>query len=423
MRKYIIIAAAAIVAMASCTKVEKDPTATPDLKIGYQVAEYMTQTKANSSFLDELTGAPFNLTAANVFFKSKAYINAAGSSSAAEFYNAASTTKVENIKYYSGTTATWEPDHTYYWPKSPNSSLDFFSWYDLSATTADTAAGNVASMEESSGTYTLAWTGRTIALKDNVMYADPVWNQKANKNPGDYKYNDVKEGVPTLFHHALAQVRFQFKQKTMSKVDSKNSSNSTFWVVTVKNLAIPANKWVKTGSLSLSATSGNNYSAVTNSIWTPGSEYWASSDVFLAAAAGTTGIVLTDTEVTFTKDDQMSGEYITVLPQAIGNDFLLNFDIVIETKYGTTSDGASAATTVSTELLHVKDFPTGGAIVNNSGIQLNLMTTIGSYWQMNKKYTYIFEIDPETTTILYDPAVEDWAADVSQTQTIPHSNS
>lgn len=415
MKKFYYVAVLALVASAACTKTELSDTATPDVKIGYQVANYMTQTKANGSFSDELSG--LGITAGNQFFKSVAFINADNGNGAvaapARFYQAA-TDQVETVSYAD---SKWEPVHTYYWPKSPISNLDFFSWYDMT----ETSSTHVANATYSSPNYTLAWSNRAIALKDNVMYADPVWNQHQNTKPATYNaISGVAEGVPTLFHHALAQVKFQFKQKTMSKVDSKNSSNSTFWVVTVKNLAIPDSKWVKTGSLSLSATSGNNYGTPTNSIWTPGTAYWASAEVFLANAANSTGIELTADAVTFTKDDQMDDEFITVLPQAIGNDFLLNFDFVIETKYGATTGGAENATTVSTETLRVKDFPNGGAIVKDSGIQLNLMTTIGSYWQMNKKYTYIFEIDPETSTILYDPVVEDWASETSQTQTIPH---
>ena len=255
------------------------------------------------------------------------------------------------------------------------------------------------------------------------MYADPVWKQKQNTNPGTHKKDGVEEGVPTLFHHALAQVRFQFKQATMSRVDSKDDTKSTFWVVKVKNLTIPANALRKNGTLSLTAAKSASWTTPANLIWgaaaTPA--FWTTSDIFLANVVNATGIELTDTADTFSKDDQMTDEYITVLPQQIGDGFLLNFDIEIETKFGTTSGGASSAAHVSTETIHVKDFASGGALVKDSGIKLNLLTAIGSYWQMNKKYTYLFVIDPETTKILYDPAVEAWADDTSATQNIPNA--
>ena len=254
------------------------------------------------------------------------------------------------------------------------------------------------------------------------MYADPVWKQK--KNSEKYKYDSVKEGVPTLFHHALAQVRFQFKQKTMSKVNTKDNTYSTFWVVKIKNLTITANQLKKNGTLSLTAAkNAANWTVPTNNIWgaAASQDYWAAADIFLADPVGSTGKELTADAVTFSKTDQMADEYITVLPQQLSNSFFLNFDIEIETKYGTTDGGAASATPVSTETLRVKDFETGGAIVKDSGVQLNLMSPIGQYWQMNKKYTYLFNIDPATSTILYDPAVEDWATDTDATQNVPNA--
>ncbi len=426
MKKYLILAAAAMVALAACSKVEADINALPDVKIGYQVASYAAQTKADDGgFLKEMEAYGIASTAA--LFKSVAYINAdngnGGVAAPARFYYGA-TDEVETITYTAAsgsTAATWEPAHTYYWPKSPNSSLDFFSWYDYS----ETASSHVANATFASDTYTLAWTAdRTVALKDNVMYADPVWNQKQNRNPGQYKKDGVAEGVPTLFHHALAQVRFQFKQKTMSKLD-KDGTNSTFWVVTVKNLTIPASTLKKNGTLSLTAAKdAASWTTPTNLIWAAAATpaYWATADVFDADPVGSTGKELTSEAVTFSKTGQMPNDYITVLPQEIGNAFLLNFDVKIDTYFGATLAAAKTAGVKASETIHIKDFPSQGALVKNSGIQLNLMTAIGKYWQMNKKYTYLFEIDPETATILYDPAVEDWAADVQASQTIPASN-
>ena len=417
MKKFFFIAVLALAASAACTNI--DPVEAPDTKIGYQVANYMIQTKANGSFLDELSG--FGYTSSTALFKSVAFINADdgnGSQAAPARYYGGTADNIETITYDS-TEHEWSPSHTYYWPKSPNSTLDFFSWFDLT----EDENTNVANATYATNTYTLAWSAdRTISLKDNVMYADPVWDQKKNKSAAQYGFDSVSEGVPTLFHHALAQVRFQFKQKTMSKLD-KNGTDSTFWVVTVKNITIPANTLKKNGTLSLTAAKSASWTTPANLIWGAAASpaYWATSDIFLANAVSTTGIELTKNAATFSKVDQMAGEYITVLPQQIGNAFLLNFDITIDTYFGATLSAAKTAGLVSSETLHVKDFETGGAIVKNSGIQLNLLTTIGSYWQMNKKYTYVFEIDPETTTILYDPAVEPWAEDVSQTQQIPNA--
>ena len=47
MKKYFFIAVAAVAAMAACTKSELDTTSAPEQKIGFEVANYSRQTKAN----------------------------------------------------------------------------------------------------------------------------------------------------------------------------------------------------------------------------------------------------------------------------------------------------------------------------------------------------------------------------------------
>ena len=77
MKKFFLFAAAALVALTACTKIDVVSN-TPDVKIGYQVATYLNQTKADShghtSLIDEL--AELGITS-NQSFKSVAYIHAA----------------------------------------------------------------------------------------------------------------------------------------------------------------------------------------------------------------------------------------------------------------------------------------------------------------------------------------------------------
>ena len=432
MKKYFFFAAAALVALAACSKVETDPQTSPDIKIGYQVANYVTQTKAAGSFLDELN-TDYGVTAENALFKSVAFINAddgnGGHVAPARFFNAA-TNEIETISYTAKTgempAALWEPSHTYYWPKSPNTSLDFFSWYDLSATASEA----VANATYSSSTYTLAWANREIALKDNVMYADIAWDKHANTD-GTYKYNDVKEGVPTLFHHALAQVRFAANVKTTYEQDSKDATKATFWFVTIEGLGLPTDKIHKKGDLSLTAASGATWTLPANLVWTASSTpayltapFKADADLASEVLPLTDNDVSTITDLVFlTPTGNMPNNYFTVLPQQVTDDFLLNFKVKIVTKYGAYNDsaadkGASAATSViSTEIIKVSDFAKSGTALTASGVKLNAMNAI-TYWQMNKKYTYVFTIDPKTSTILYDPAVESWTEETA-TQEIP----
>ena len=59
MKKYFIIAAAAIVAMAACAKVEENPT--PDVAVTFKAVNYTAQTKAGGvSVLSDFTAFKCN---------------------------------------------------------------------------------------------------------------------------------------------------------------------------------------------------------------------------------------------------------------------------------------------------------------------------------------------------------------------------
>ncbi|MBR3500874.1 MAG: hypothetical protein IKO04_05685 [Bacteroidales bacterium] len=117
MKKILFVAALALVASAACTKTELSDTATPDVEIGFQVASYLDQTKADdshghSSFISEL--AELGITS-NQNFKSQAFILAAQAdgtvANPAAFFSAG-TNNVETVKW-DGTNKVWKPEHTY----------------------------------------------------------------------------------------------------------------------------------------------------------------------------------------------------------------------------------------------------------------------------------------------------------------------
>ena len=431
MKKYFFFAAAALVALAACSKVETDIQATPDVKIGYQGATYLNQTKADShghtSFIDELT----ELGVTTKTFKSKAYIHAAqanGSAAApAPFFNAADN-GIETISYTAAAgenPATWEPGHTYYWPKASGSSLSFFSWYDFSG------ANPAISYTTDGGAASLTWTDRTVALKDNVLYADAAYHYKSNTSPATHGLDGVTSGVPTLFHHALAKVRFTVKASQVEKADPKNSGYKTFWKVTLSEVALSSGTIKSNGTLALNQTSSADPTTVVG--WTkPTNEVWAGptgTQTYLTANLGNADGDIFDTDVAqgnealttiavaLSGDNFMDDTYFTVLPQDVANGVTLTFKYTIETRYG--NDTFDTATPVSTEVVNVTELA-GTAPYTATGIQLNAIgTTPIARWQMNHRYVYNIIINPETTTILYDPAVEDWAAETSVEQTVP----
>jgi len=431
MKKYFIFAATALVALTACSKVETEH-ATPDVKIGYQVATYLNQTKADShdhtSFIDEL--AELGITSGQSF-KSKAFIHAAqanGTAAPAAFFNAV-TTGIETVSY-DGTNKVWEPAHTYYWPKAANSSLSFFSWYDFADATP------AVTYTTDGGTATLAWTDRTVALKDNVLYADAAYHYKSNTPATGQAHglDGVTEGVPTLFHHALAKVRFTVKAKITEKADTKNAGYKTFWKVTLSDVALSSGTIKNNGNLSLTQTSSTDpkaqvsWTLPTNSIWgapTATQTYLTSNlgnadgGIFDTDVARGTD-ALTTTAVELTGENFMDDTYFTVLPQEVANDVTLTFKYTIETRYGNTT--FDAATLVSTEVVNVTELAGTETWYTANGIKLNAIgSTPIARWQMNHRYVYNIIINPETSTILYDPAVEDWAAEASADVTVPNA--
>lgn len=425
MKKYFLLAAAALVALTACTKID-NVSNTPDVKIGYQVATYLNQTKADdhghTSLIDEL--AELGVTS-NQSFKSVAYIHAAQADGTVAdpttFFNAA-TDGIETVTFNSN---KWEPAHTYYWPKAAKSSLSFFSWYDFAG------ANPAITYTTDGGVATLAWTNRTVALKDNVLYADAAYHYKDNAQ-ASHKLNGVTEGVPTLFHHALAKVRFTVKAKITEKEDSKNSGYKTFWKVTLSDVALSSGTIKNNGNLSLTQTSET--AANTQVAWTlPTNSVWGAptaTQTYLTANLGNSAgdifdtdvakgnTELTTTAVALTGDNFMDDTYFTVLPQAVTDNITLTFKYTIETRYGNST--FDAADVVSTETVNVTELAGTQSYYTSTGVKLNAIgTTPIANWQMNHRYVYNIIINPETLTILYDPAVEDWAAEESADVTVP----
>ena len=431
---FIAIATVALVATASCTKVTPDESSSAiNNKISFNVANYSPTTKADShghtSFIDEL--AELGIAKANAAFSTEAFVhadNGNGTVAVPVDFFVAGTNNVEAVKYVDGDTKYWEPEHTYYWPKAKNSSVSFFSWYDF-----NTSSSPALTYTTDGGTATLAWTNRTVALKDNVMWADAAYHYK--KNPtAIHGLDGVTEGVPTLFHHALAKVRFTAKASQLQKEDTKNAGYYTFWEVKLSEVSIPANVVKNNGNLTLTqtglTTNGTKaWTVPSPAIWAaPATQTYSAkldeNNVFNNdVAKGTTALTTEAQYITAKKTETagyMANNYFTVLPQAVADGIVLTFKYTVTTKYGQT---LASAETVSTETINVNDLAADGTAFTANGIKLNAMATGTTpaniaNWEMNHCYTYNIIINPETDTIKFDPAVEAWAAEESASITV-----
>ena len=340
----------ALAALSGCAKVEMTPA--EQKAVVFCVGSYVPQTKAVSLLNDDISS-----------FSSRGFLHAEGVGGAQDFFGAAGETISWDASY-----AEWAPSHDYYWPKSENSYINFISYRGGTPAIdySETSEGWSASF---------AWSGATISTGDNYLWADMAWRYRSNNtraaNPSDgYWLNYVSEGVPTLFHHALAQVRFLARQ-------SKASDGDVSWSVTVTGLSLAGVR--NTGSLSLTnadpeatRTQAWNYTG-----WTGVSGSQTISATGLDAALGTEDSI------------ELLG-WQSVLPQNVIDSMTLTVNFSVTTTY----DLGGGSRKVITEAA-------------SAGCSLTQFTDIES-WDMNKRITYTVVINPDSKKITIIPTEKDW---------------
>lgn len=350
MKKFAYIALTMMLVLAACTKVETYPEA--ESRISFAVGSYVRQTKAGeSSFLGEFANA------ADAQFKSKAYMHGVGVPGTQDFFG----TNGETITW-NATAAEWGPSHDYYWPKSSESYIDFVSWYDKNSV-APTLGYNY---DKGLASATMSWTDRTIGADDNILFADVAWRQNGNLSTYHIDGANVV-GVPTLFHHALARVRFMFKAASGSLQDG-----NTEWTIAISNFQL--HDVYTIGTLALTNDDPGS----------PGTTAWDGS--WVVSSDDSQPVSLSGTAISSLNYDAQSAFSRSVLPQALGT-MKISFDYTIRTTY---ANGNYVEEVVSASL-NLSDF-----------------TASFDKWEWNKNMTYTITIDPRTQKIVFDPAVTEW---------------
>jgi len=361
MKKYFIIAVAALVASAACTKVD---TVDTKKEVTFEVAKYL-QTKA-------VSGVKYD---ENLHFGTYSWFTATDGSTNAEFM------VNEEVGLTGGVWKTL--NNTFFWPKT--GSIDFISYSPFSASSAP-------AIDQTSITYTDVTIGA-----DDLMYADKVTcssnvnevTDDAASGSSDSNYS----GVPTLFHHALAKLSFKINASFLSYTDTTTTpANTTSWEVIVKSAKI---KGILTeGSLAL------NWDA-TNKVWTkPTSLLWTpkSGSATFEQELVPSDITLVE-KPAFTNLADFGQAY--VMPQELTTGAQqLELKMVINT-------------TLSNGLTITENY--------EKTLDLSAISTISS-WKMNDNIVYTISIkptatadasnpnmdDPTDVTITFDPAVADW---------------
>lgn len=365
MKKYMILCASALLALAACTKVA--PVAETQHEIGFQVASYAT--KANSALPED-----------TVFGAYSWYTNEAGTTVA----------QMTNEKVGKRGTEWKTIENTFYWPKT--GSIDFISYSpwmengpsEITATSLKFNAFKVGELDANNG-----FTANGVDL----MYADKALKQ--TQNGTEYvAVSNVTGGVPTLFHHALANVSFKIQANFLEWTDPQTQSKTT-WKVTVKSAKL--NGAYTQGDLALTSTA-------TAAAWTkPTDDVWTnlSAPVAFDLISAEDGVALTSKAKGETPTDL--SDFGFVIPQKLGDAQTLTLVMDIETTQPNKVTFTQPNVTRTVKLNTGKN--------GNDAI---------AAWKMNQKIVYTILVkptkgtnpdnpdDPTDDVITFDPAVAGW---------------
>lgn len=393
MKKFFFIAAA-VVAMAACTKTEVQFNETADSnKIGFEVANYAAQTKANVA----LTNADDALYQFHTYAYQFPKLG-----NAVEFMNTdifAWDNATPAAKVTSGTNIySWAPENDYYWPKT-----GYINFYSYAGTQAP-----AESVSADKKTVTLAYENKTIASTDNFMVADAALrfnaNQETYKVDGTEGSAHVTKGVPTLFRHMLAKLKMDVK----IQIPADKVSANTIWKVEIldgydidgnstiadaeKSQIYPVNK----GTLTLTNADALAADAALNTTTQQWNRTQTGADVVSGWKPGDTNeliqlhqeSVLTLPVNTLTTDPVQLLAWRTVMPQLTEN---VAFKLIYKVQ-------ALHGTDVFMEEIRTVGIDAAA----------DLHDLIGSIaqWESNKKITYHIIIDPVSEKVTFDPAVE-----------------
>lgn len=200
MKRFIFIAAAALLCMAACTKNEIRPVDVQN-EITFMTANYAT--KAG------IVGTVFPNT--ETF---GAYAWAAGTTGT-YFMND------ETISYVTADNA-WKPSTTYYWPK--NTTVDFICYYPKPATGLTIAANQIK------------WTDYDVeSTPADLMYADKAVGYNGNTDEISDGTNTF-QGVPVIFRHALAKLKVDLALSYKHKEEADGTV--TDWTVKLNSFRL-----------------------------------------------------------------------------------------------------------------------------------------------------------------------------------------
>ena len=389
MEKNILIALAAGVALAACTKNEVRPVST-DQEITFETAVY----KASSKALIATNTYPESAT-----FGTVAYRESSGNSK----YFGPAEVKYNSTQHY------WSTATAYYWPVKDSLTFMSYSPFKYQESAHSSTAITVTDSYNQ-----LSISGYDVAAhqETDLMVADIQKGQVANTTQDGGTW---QKGVPTVFHHKLSQIvaiNFQTvdTQDPNTKHDYANTHDGT---ESKKYMAGDQQFFLNEVALcntcftgSFEYTYDDASSAVTKDEWTKESTIvdktmWFTEPSTLPNVAGKFigGAIVPDR--TDDAGNPVTNDYILILPQTFESYTLGNESTVphiyikytvrtyyADNKLNTDNDGFSDETIEAV-------------------VPLYDIHSTDRTWAMNKKITYTFNLTKQR--IYWDPQVENWA--------------
>ena len=389
MKKYLIIAIAAIAAMA-CSKVEAVDNA-PDSPIRFSVVNHLQRTKATQG-LQYPTSVPFG---ANAWWTQETWDNTANASKQTYVFM-----NNQEVAYANG---EWAPTVPFYWTKTGYITFASYSPYVDDSTKASKGFSALPAYDVNNG---YIFTNYTIVDGTNVdlMYSDLAEDctKKTNQTGVDVTDDKLENttdsgfiGVPTIFNHALCQIGFEFRaigrmnpnvdrivvdleDVDIVNIDKKGTftqKNAIRWEsdhTVAANLANYDYQPESTITLNLIENTAANVAATNN-----------------YTALGITRILLPQE---LEEDDDPTD--LTVDPIATTSDQKLVVTYTIKIHYTSAPADESDPAYWATEQV-------------TSEVRLNNGTITA--WRDNQNITYRISINPYSTVpVTFDPAVADW---------------
>ena len=373
MKKLVSLAALVSVALTGCVSNEEIIPEQKNKEISFEVASYVPQSRASGAFSTDQT---FGV---NAWYTLDPTADVEGTDPA----------DIETDQMMNGVTVsyidnTWKTSTVYYWPKK--GTIDFIAYYPTTVIPTITYQYNGTdqlkytdyTVVNSNSTADPAYTKSTTP-SDDLMYANKAirFNNNANADTngtnlgydGDYGF----KGVPTLFNHALAQLKFKVQ-------NAKPNDGIYKWIITVKKIEVTC---YDKGNVTLTNNETGNASIgtwikPTNDVWTPNGNLITTPLTW----DPTTDVTLSTDAVT-----EFDNKTVYILPQTleVGKQKVKVYYNVKVTKQDDTEVDNDD---------YVEEF--------------DLYTDALQHWQMNKIITYTLSFNPVGEMILFAPAVEEW---------------